>query len=68
MTFQQQISTSCSNERKVDQDIETGLNFILSHFFEEDPIFPRKISTYKSDNKQFLVRSKQEIINAFYRF
>ena len=44
--------------------IESGFDFILSHFVE-DPIFPRKISTYKSDNKQFLVRNKQEIINDF---
>ena len=47
--------------------IETGLDFILSHFIEE-PLFPRKISTYKSQiNKpyQFPVSNKQEIINAF---
>jgi hypothetical protein len=45
----------------------SGLDFILSHFLleEEDSLFPRKISTYQSNNKQFLVRSKEEIINAF---
>jgi hypothetical protein len=68
MTLEQQISTSRSIECKVDQDIETGLDFILSHFFKEDPIFPRKISTYKSQiNKpyQFPVSSKKEIIESF---
>jgi len=44
--------------------IESGLDIILSHFVE-DPIFPRKISTYKSDNKQFLVRTRQEISDSF---
>ena len=49
----------------LDNEIELSSDFILSHF-EEDPfLFPRKISTYKSNNKQFLVRSKQEIINSF---
>ena len=28
-------------------------------------LFPRKISTFKSNNKQFLVRSRQEIIDSF---
>lgn len=46
--------------------IESDIDFILSHF--EEPIFPRKISTYKSQQNdlfQFLVGSKQGIINAF---
>ena len=47
--------------------IESSVDFILSHFVseEEEPIFHRKISTYKSNNKQFLVDSKQGIINSF---
>ena len=45
------------------EDIEFGINFIISHF--EEPLFPRKISTFKSNNKQFLVRSKKEIIDSF---
>ena len=44
-------------------EIETGLDFIISHF--EEPLFPRKISTFKSNNKQFLIRSRQEIIDSF---
>src|SRR5215208_110732 len=63
---QQQVSPIRSFEANTDKNIETGLDFILSHFFlEEDPLFPRKISTYKSENKQFPVRSKEEIINSF---
>ena len=46
-----------------DIEIESGLDFIISHF--EEPLFPRKISTYKSNNKQFLTRSRKEIIDSF---
>ncbi len=45
-------------------EIESGLDFILPHF-NQDRLFPRKISTYKSNNKQFLIRTKEEIINSF---
>ena len=66
MTLQQQVSsfTPIDGNDKINE-IKTGLDFILSHFLEEDSIFPRKISTYKSNNKQFLVRSKEEIIKSF---
>ena len=44
--------------------IESGIDFILSHF-DESLLFPRKISTYNSNNKQFLVRTREEVIDAF---
>jgi len=44
-------------------EIETGLDYILSHL--EEPLFPRKISTQKSQNKQFRIETKKDIINAF---
>ena len=34
-----------------DIEIESGLDFLVSHF--EEPLYPRKISTFKSNNKQF---------------
>ena len=45
------------------QQHQQELEFILSHF--EEPLFPRKISTQKSNNKQFLVRTREEIIDSF---
>ena len=42
---------------------ENGLNFILNHF--EEPLFPRTISTYRSEGRQFEVFSKEEMIKAF---
>ena len=47
----------------MDIEIKTGLDFLISHF--EEPLFPRKISTFKSNNKQFLTRSRQEILDSF---
>jgi hypothetical protein len=56
----------CYDSSTTIKEIDNGLDLILSHFNQQDPfLFPRKISTYKSNNKQFLVRSKQEIIDAF---
>jgi hypothetical protein len=42
---------------------ENGLNFILNHF--EEPLFPRTISTYRSEGRQFEVFSKEEMIKAY---
>ena len=44
-------------------DISLNLEFILRHFTE--PIFPRTISTFKSQGKQFEVFSKEEMIKAY---
>jgi non-catalytic primase subunit PriX-like protein len=57
LQYQQRIPTSISSE------IENGLDFILLHL--EEPLFLRKISTHKSNNKQFLVRTREEVIDAF---
>jgi hypothetical protein len=64
---QQQVSSLCSMEptRKESLIIESELDFILLHFDKQEFLFPRKISTYKSNNRQFIVRSKQEIIDSF---
>ena len=66
MILQQQNfqSISSSFEANTDKNIESGLDIILSHF-EEPSLFPRRISTYKSHNRQFSVSDKQEIINSF---
>ena len=42
---------------------QNGLNFILNHLTE--PLFPRTISTYRSEGRQFEVFSKEEMIKAF---
>jgi hypothetical protein len=42
---------------------ENGIDFILSHL--KEPLFPRTISTYTSEGRQFEVFSKEEMIKAF---
>jgi hypothetical protein len=67
MSIQQEIATLVSNEdHPIDtKKIEEGLDFILSHFNDQEFLFPRKISTFNSNNKQYLTRSRQEIIDSF---
>ncbi len=42
---------------------ENGIDFILNHL--KEPLFPRTISTYRSEGRQFEVFSKEEMIKAF---
>jgi hypothetical protein len=42
---------------------ENSIDFILNHLTE--PLFPRTISTYRSEGRQFEVFSKEEMIKAF---
>ena len=42
---------------------ENGIEFILNHL--KEPLFPRTISTYRSEGRQFEVFSKEEMIKAF---
>ena len=44
-------------------NVTRGLDFILQHF--QEPIWPRRISTYKTENKQFEVNSKDEVLRHF---
>jgi hypothetical protein len=43
--------------------IEEGLDFIEGHF--EPPIYPRRISTYKTRGKQLQVNNREEAISEF---
>jgi len=44
-------------------NVEEGLDFLLEHF--QEPIWPRRISTFKTENKQFEVCSKNEALKYF---
>ncbi len=45
------------------ESIAANVDFILDHFHK--PLFPRTISTYKSQSKQFEVFSKEEMITGY---
>jgi len=55
------ISLACE---KNETSIESGLDFILTHL-ESDKQFPRRISTYFSDDKKIMVNSKAEALLKF---
>ncbi|MGI9010746.1 MAG: hypothetical protein ACR2F1_06130 [Nitrososphaeraceae archaeon] len=64
MTLNIQKTRELITHSDEEKEIEKGIDLILSHL-EEPLIFPRKISTQKSQNKQFSVGNKQDIINSF---
>jgi hypothetical protein len=43
--------------------VKEGIDFILSHFEKRQQLFPRKISTAFSNNTQFTVYNKEQILN-----
>jgi hypothetical protein len=57
--------TVCKDDNsatKIDR-VREGIDFILSHFEGRQQLFPRKISTAFSSNKQFTVYNKEQILN-----
>lgn len=46
-------------------NIETGLDYILNHFDQDNNIFPRTISTRITQNKQVEINSKKEALQCF---
>ena len=53
-----------NNKSKIYQEVGNGLDFLLSHFYQER-LFPRKIQTHKSKGKQIEVFSKEETMKHF---
>ena len=45
--------------------IEQALSFIISHF--EEPVWPRTISTHRTDDRQLLVYNSKEALARFYQ-
>jgi hypothetical protein len=43
--------------------VNEGISFILSHFEGRQPLFPRKMSTSLSSDRQFIVCNQKQIFN-----
>jgi hypothetical protein len=54
-----------SKKSKSYQEVENGLDFLLSHFNQKRLLFPRKIQTHASKGKQIEVFSKEEGMKYF---
>jgi hypothetical protein len=50
-----------NNEERISK-VKEGIDFILSHFEGRQQLFPRKISTYYSNSRQFTVYNKEQIL------
>lgn len=46
------------------ENVKEGIEFLLSHFEGKQRLFPRKMSTFASNGKQFTVYNKEHIIDA----
>jgi hypothetical protein len=57
------LALSNNNNHESILTIEKELDFLLSHFNVFD--FPRRISTFKSQNNQIMIRSKEETLRRY---
>ena len=51
-----------NQEREI--KVKEGIEFLLSHFEGRQRLFPRKMSTFASQGKQFTVYNKEQILDA----
>ena len=56
-----EMTTTVENQ---EEKVKEGIDFLLSHFEGRQRLFPRKMSTFASKGKQFIVYNKEQILNA----
>ncbi|MGE0243555.1 MAG: hypothetical protein AB7F53_06615 [Nitrososphaeraceae archaeon] len=44
--------------------VKDGIDFLLSHFEGRQRLFPRKMSTFASNGKQFIVYNREQILQS----
>lgn len=45
-------------------EVKDGIDFLLSHFECRQRLFPRKMSTFASNGKQFIVYNREQILQS----
>ena len=58
------ITTTIEYQETREKKAKDGIDFLLSHFKNKQRLFPRKMSTFASNGKQFIVYNKEQILNA----
>src|SRR5688500_1346581 len=58
------MALTVQNNQCIEEKVKEGIDFLLSHFEGRQRLFPRKISTFASQGKQFIVYNKEQILNA----
>lgn len=56
------MTTIVENQERETQ-VKEGIDFLLSHFEGRQKLFPRKMSTFTSQGKQFIVYNKEQILD-----
>src|SRR5215211_2840542 len=51
-------------EQEREKKVRDSIDLILSHFEDRQLLFPRKMSTFASNGKQFIVYNKEQILDA----
>lgn len=62
MIFGEKYIDNIKKEERINK-VKEGIDFILSHFEGRQQLFPRKISTAFSNNRQFTIYNKEQILN-----
>ena len=57
------MTTIIENQQR-EIKVKEGIEFLLSHFEGRQRLFPRKMSTFTSQGKQFIAYNKEQILNA----
>ena len=58
------MTTTIEYQETREQKVKEGIKFLLSHFEGRQRLFPRKMSTFASKGKQFVVYNKEQILEA----
>ena len=58
------MTLTVQNNQNREEKVKEGIDFLLSHFEGRQRLFPRKMSTFSSNGKQFTVYNKEQILDA----
>ena len=58
------MTLTVQNNQNREEIVKEDIEFLLSHFEGRQRLFPRKMSTFASNGKQFIVYNKEQILDA----
>jgi hypothetical protein len=58
------MTLTVQNNQGIEEKLNEGIDLLLSHFEGRQKLFPRKMSTFASQGKQFIVYNKEQILSA----
>ena len=58
------MNFTVQNKQNREEIVKESIEFVLSHFESRQRLFPRKMSTFASQGKQFIVYNKEQILDS----